>query len=62
MFQTVVCKVCLNDNVSDGVTIEAGLPQGSVLSPLLYDVLKGLYNVLVEAGLGTMVHGRLVSC
>ena len=44
MYRRVVRRVLVNGELSDKFEVEAGVPQGSVLSPLLYaNYVNGLH-------------------
>jgi hypothetical protein len=61
MFQRVRRSVIVDGWTTDHAEIEAGLPQGGVLSPYLYTVfVNGLHKALSDKGLGVMVCGKLV--
>ena len=62
MYRNVYRAVLVNDTKTDWFNVEAGVPQGAVLSPFLYSAyIDGLHQALRDHGLGVMVHGRLVS-
>ena len=51
----------VNGQLTEDFKVEAGVPQGAILSPFLYAVyIDGLHNALREAGLGVRIFGRLV--
>ena len=61
MYRSVSRRVLINGSSSEVFTVEAGVPQGAVLSPLLYAVyINGLHDALRKLGLGVRVCGRLV--
>ena len=61
MYSNVVRQVLIHGRLSEGVEVEAGVPQGSVLSPFLYSIyIDGLHAALRERGLGVSIFGRLV--
>ena len=61
MYERVLRRVLINGETSDQATIQAGVPQGAVLSPLLYALyIDGLHDALRKAGLGVWFCGRLV--
>ena len=61
MYHSVVRRVMINGRVSSTFNVELGVPQGAVLSPLLYAVyIDGLHDALRKQGLGVWVYGRLV--
>ena len=54
-------SVLVDGLLADEATVEAGVPQGSVLSPLLYAIfIDGLHEAMERAGLGVEVFGRKV--
>jgi hypothetical protein len=57
MFENVVRSVLINGARTEGATMETGVPQGSILSPLLYALyINGLCDALLAAGLGSRVY------
>ena len=61
MFSRVTRKIRVNGVYTDSFDVEAGVPQGSVLSPLLDALyIDGLHDALQSAGLGVRVYGRQV--
>jgi hypothetical protein len=61
MYSRVTRAVLINDAKTGYVDIEAGVPQGAVLSPFLYSVyVNGLHKALRDKGYGVMVYGRQV--
>ena len=61
MYERVLRRVLINGETSDQATIQTGVPQGAVLSPLLYALyIDGLHDVLRKAGLGVWFCSRLV--
>jgi hypothetical protein len=61
MYRKVARVVWINGRKSEAFEVEAGVPQGAVLSPFLYAVyINGLHDALRAKGLGVMVYGRLV--
>lgn len=61
MFRKVVRRVLVHGELSDEFEVQAGVPQGSVLSPILYaSYIDGLHEQLRQAGVGVLVFGRLV--
>jgi len=61
MYRNVTRRVLLNGKASDEFVVHAGVPQGAVLSPLLYAVyINGLHQELRANGVGIWFHGRLV--
>ena len=61
MLGKVYRSVMINGALSDKVEVEAGVPQGSVLSPLLYaHYINGLHDALSHEGLGVEIYGRRV--
>ena len=61
MYQNVTRKILINDSFTDEFQVHAGVPQGSVLSPLLYAFyVNGLHQELKAHGLGVRIYGRLV--
>jgi hypothetical protein len=61
MYRKVQRAVLVNGSKTEWVNVEAGVPQGAVLSPYMYSVyVDGLHQALRERGLGIVVHGRLV--
>ena len=61
MYRNVVRRVLLDGRTSSSFDVQLGVPQGAVLSPLLYAVyINGLHEALRQAGLGLWVYGRLV--
>jgi hypothetical protein len=64
MFRRVSRTILVNDSFTEEFDVHTGVPQGSVLSPLLYAVyVNGLHDALRDHGLGVRIYGRLVlSC
>ena len=61
MYKTVSRSVLINGRRSETFQVEAGVPQGAVLSPFLYATyINGLHDALRSKGLGIMLYGRLV--
>ena len=61
MYRKVVRAIMVNGQLTEDFKVEAGVPQGAILSPFLYAVyIDGLHNALREAGLGVRIFGRLV--
>jgi hypothetical protein len=61
MFRRVSRTILVNDSFTEEFDVHTGVPQGSVLSPLLYAVyVNGLHDALREHGLGVRIYGRLV--
>ena len=65
LLRCMLSKVCrsvrIQDYGSDTFEVEAGVAQGSVLSPLLYALfIDGLHDVFKDLGLGVEVYGRQV--
>jgi hypothetical protein len=57
----VVRSVLINGSMTEDFDVEAGVPQGSVLSPYLYSVyIDGLHKALRRRGLGMWIYGKLV--
>jgi hypothetical protein len=61
MYRKVVRRVLVHGELSDEFEVQAGVPQGAVLSPILYtSYIDGLHTELRQAGVGVWVFGRLV--
>ena len=61
MYEAVSRAILVNGKTTDWYDVEAGVPQGAVLSPLLYAVyIDGLHKALQEKGLGVRIFGQLV--
>ena len=61
MFERLLRRVMVQGELSEVAPVEAGVPQGAVLSPLLYAIyVDGLHDVLRSKGLGCWICGRLV--
>ena len=61
MYRAVVRRVLVNGQMSGEFEVSLGVPQGAVLSPLLYAVyINSLHDALRKVGLGVWVYGRLV--
>jgi len=61
MYSKVLRTVMINGSLTEEFDVEAGVPQGAVLSPLLYATyINGLHEALRAKGLGVWVYGRLV--
>ena len=60
MYRTVVRRVLVRGELTDEFEVQAGVPQGAVLSPLLYaKYINGLHGALRALGLGIHIYGRL---
>ena len=61
MYRRVVRSILINGERTEEFDVEAGVPQGAVLSPFLYAVyINELHKALRKDGLGVRVYGRLV--
>jgi hypothetical protein len=61
MFRKIVRRVLVNGQTSREFQVHSGVPQGAVLSPLLYaNYIDGLHAALRQQGLGIWVYGKLV--
>ena len=61
MFRRVSRTILVNDSFTEEFDVHTGVPQGSVLSPLLYAVyVNGLHDALRKHGLGVRIYGRLI--
>ena len=61
MFERLLRRVMIQGELSGAASVEAGVPQGAVLSPLLYAIyVDGLHDALRSKGLGIWLCGRLV--
>ena len=61
MYRTVVRRVLIQGKTSEDFVVEKGVPQGAVLSPLMYALyIDGLHDALRKHGFGVWVYGRLV--
>ena len=61
MYRNVVRRVLIQGRTSEDFVVEKGVPQGAVLSPLMYALyIDGLHDALRKHGCGVWVYGRLV--
>ena len=61
IYESVLRRVLIGDQLTEPVSVETGVAQGAVLSPLLYATyIDGLHEALRKERLGIWIAGRLV--